>query len=117
MTDQKDEAKRRETAALWYTELQNPDVSPDTWEAFLEWEKDPANAAAYREIESLLGLLDRTSLGGPASANPGRGRKSRFRVVAEAQFLVDKAVSNTISSLDHAMIHYIHGHRRDPSPP
>ncbi|WP_290946954.1 FecR domain-containing protein [Hyphomonas sp.] len=84
MTDQKDEAKRRETAALWYTELQNPDVSPDTWEAFLEWEKDPANAAAYREIESLLGLLDRTSLGGPASANPGRGRKPVLLALAAA---------------------------------
>lgn len=79
-----DEANRRETAALWYTELQDPDVSPDTWEAFLEWEKDPANAEAYHEIESLLGILDRTSLSKPDPAEPARDRKPVLLALAAA---------------------------------
>jgi transmembrane sensor len=84
MTKQEDEANRRETAALWYTELQDPDVSPDTWEAFLEWEKDPANAEACREIESLLGILDRTSLSRPKAEEPGRGRRPAVLALAAA---------------------------------
>jgi len=84
MTGRQDEATRRETAALWYTELQDPGVSPDTWEAFLKWESDPANAAAYREIEAALGVIDRTSLSRPGSANPGRGRKPLFLALAGA---------------------------------
>ena len=82
MTGKKDEAERREAAALWYTELQAPDISPGTWEAFLKWEKDPANAGAYREIEAALGILDRTSFS-QAGPNPAgdmaaiRGRGAR----------------------------------------
>jgi transmembrane sensor len=84
MTDQKDEARRRETAALWYSELQDPDVSPDTWEAFLEWEKDPANARAYHEIESTIGIIDRTNLSSPKAKNPGRDRKPVLLALAAA---------------------------------
>jgi transmembrane sensor len=84
MTDQKDEAARRDTAALWYTELQDPDVSPDTWEAFLEWEKHPANAEAYREIESTIGIIDRTGLNTPETKSPGRDRKPVLLALAAA---------------------------------
>ena len=84
MTDQKEEAERRETAALWYTELQDPDVSPDTWEAFLEWEKDPANARAYHEIESTIGVIDRTRLKSLKAKNPGRDRKPVLLALAAA---------------------------------
>ena len=84
MTDQKDEAKRRETAALWYTELQDPDVSPDTWDAFLDWEKDPGNAEAYHEIESTIGIIDRTGLNNPETKTPGRDRKPAFLGLAAA---------------------------------
>ncbi|WP_139068886.1 MULTISPECIES: FecR domain-containing protein [unclassified Hyphomonas] len=84
MTDQTDEVRRRETAALWYTELQDPDVSPDTWEAFLEWEMDPANARAYHEIESAIGIIDRTSLNNSETKNPGRDRKPVLLALAAA---------------------------------
>ncbi|WP_321489067.1 FecR domain-containing protein [uncultured Hyphomonas sp.] len=97
MTNQEDEAKRRETAALWYTELQDPDVSPETWEAFLEWEKDPANAAAYREIETTIGMLDRTSLKRPKAKNPGRNRKPvLLALAAAAAALIIGAVTLTL---------------------
>ena len=59
MTDREDEATRRETAAFWYTELQAPNVCPAMWESFLEWESDPANAEAYRQIEATIGAYAR----------------------------------------------------------
>jgi len=87
MTDREDEATRRETAAFWYTELQAPDVSPGMWESFLEWESDPANAAAYREIEAAIGVIDRTSLSRPDKnhrSEPGRSRKPVVLALAAA---------------------------------
>jgi transmembrane sensor len=99
MTDQKDEAKRRETAALWYTELQDPDVSPETWEAFLEWEKHPANAEAYREIESAIGLIDKTGLSNPDTKTSGRNRKPvLLALAAAAAAIVIGAVALTLQS-------------------
>ena len=96
MTDQKDEANRRETAALWYTELQDPDVSPETWSAFLEWEKDPANAEAYHEIESTIGILDRTSLKSPKAKVQGRDRKPVIPALAAAAALIIGAAALTL---------------------
>ena len=84
MTNQEDEANRRETAALWYTELQDPDVSPDTWDAFLEWETDPANAEAYHEIETTIGIIDRTGLNNTKTKPPGKNRKPVLLALAAA---------------------------------
>lgn len=100
MTDSKDAASRRDTAAHWYIELQEPNVSPDLWEAFLEWEKDPANAEAYREIEAALGVLDRTSLSSPASIIPVRRRKPVIMalVAAAAVFVIGAAATLAIGA-------------------
>ena len=96
---EKDEANRRETAALWYTELQDPDVSPDTWDAFLEWENDLANARAYREIESTIGVLDRTSLKSPKDKSPGRDRNPVIlALAAAAAALIIGAAALTLQS-------------------
>ncbi|MEZ5987097.1 MAG: FecR domain-containing protein [Hyphomonas sp.] len=85
MTAREDEADRRETAARWFAELQAPDVRPETWDAFLEWEKDPANAAAYRDIETALRIIDRTSLSFPDEAPvPGRGGRRKPVILALA---------------------------------
>lgn len=91
MTDKRDEAARRETAAFWFAELQAADVSHALWESFLEWESDPANAAAYREIETTLGILDQTSLSQAETGNktrPGRGRKSALLALAAAAAVI-----------------------------
>lgn len=85
MTAREDEADRRETAARWFAELQAPDVRPETWDAFLEWEKDPSNAAAYRDIETALRIIDRTSLSFPDEAPvPGRGGRRKPVILALA---------------------------------
>ncbi|WP_291076073.1 FecR family protein [Hyphomonas sp.] len=70
------DSARRLAAARWHAELQAPDVDKDIWDAFLAWEAaDPANAAAYAEIERAVELLDQTSLAG-AGERPARGRTS-----------------------------------------
>jgi transmembrane sensor len=61
MTRNKDHSSRLGEAARWYSDLQDPDVAIETWEAFLEWEGDPQNAAAFQEIERGLVVLDRTN--------------------------------------------------------
>jgi transmembrane sensor len=96
MADKRDEATRRETAAFWFAELQAADVTPAAWESFLEWEQDPANAAAYREIEATLGLLDQTSLSrtGRSRQDPkqgkdeGRGRRPALLAMAAAAIAI-----------------------------
>ena len=64
MTNDPDsDSARRLAAARWHAELQEPEVTSDTWDAFRAWEAaDPANAAAYHEIERVMGLLDKSSL-------------------------------------------------------
>lgn len=99
----RDDGHRRETAARWYTELQDPGVSAETWEAFLEWEKDPTNAAAYREIEVALGVLDRTSISRPNTAEqsrPTRTRKPILLGLAAAAALVLGLMAFNFQSLD-----------------
>ena len=61
MTCNKDHSGRLGEAARWYSDLQDPDVTLETWEAFLEWERAPLNAAAFQEIERGLVVLDRTT--------------------------------------------------------
>ena len=61
MTCNKDHSGRLGEAASWYSDLQDPDVTLETWEAFLEWECEPQNAAAFQEIEKGLVVLDRTN--------------------------------------------------------
>ena len=61
MTCSKDHPGRLGEAARWYSDLQDPDVSIETWEDFLDWEGDPQNAAAFREIEASLVVLERTT--------------------------------------------------------
>ena len=59
MTCNKDHSGRLGEAASWYSDLQDPDVTLETWEAFLEWECEPQNAAAFQEIEKgLVGAGD-----------------------------------------------------------
>lgn len=54
------ETSARKAAASWYAELQDETAGPELWQRFLAWERDPANAAAFREIEAALTTLDRT---------------------------------------------------------
>lgn len=67
--EQEDQTSRVKAAARWYAELQAADIEPGTWDAFRAWERDPLNAAAFRQIERSLDVLDRTSL---AAAVSGR---------------------------------------------
>ena len=59
---EEDHAGRVKAAARWYAELQAPDAGAGVWDAFRVWERDPRNAAAFREIEAALSTLDRSSL-------------------------------------------------------
>ncbi len=63
MNDSQSPAARREAAAGWYAELQDEHLADDVWRRFLAWERDPLNAAAFREIEAALSVIDRTRLG------------------------------------------------------
>jgi len=67
----KDEtASRLKTAAHWYAELREPDADHRTWDAFRAWEgSDPANRAAFRQVEASLSLLERSSLAAPGAGN------------------------------------------------
>ncbi|WP_367274685.1 FecR/PupR family sigma factor regulator [Henriciella sp.] len=58
-----DHTERLRAAARWYAQLTEPHLSEETWQTFQAWEVNPANAAAFREIERSLAVLDRTGLG------------------------------------------------------
>lgn len=79
MTNDPDsDCARRVAAARWHAELQEPEVTSDTWDAFRAWEAaDPANAAAYREIERVMEALDKSSL----ASVPSRPVTSRHSVL------------------------------------
>ena len=55
--DEQDPAagQRREQATQWFARLKSVPVSKGTLEAFFEWRRDPANAAAFAEVEALWG--------------------------------------------------------------
>ena len=65
MTGNTTRAARLEAAAGWYAELQDEALAADVWERFCLWERDPANAAAFREIEATLAALDRSRFARP----------------------------------------------------
>ena len=67
----KDEtASRLKTAAHWYAELREPDADDRTWDAFRAWAgSDPANRAAFRQVEASLSLLEGSSLAAPGAGN------------------------------------------------
>lgn len=44
--------KAETEAARWHVQLGGPAVSTETLEAFFEWRSDPANADAYRRVET-----------------------------------------------------------------
>lgn len=71
------EARLRE-AAEWYAELQDREAGDPEWQAFLAWERDPANAAAFRRIEASLPAIDRASAG---PANKRTRQQSRRRAL------------------------------------
>lgn len=73
MTGNTTRAARLEAAAGWYAELQDDALAADVWERFCLWERDPANAAAFREIEATLAVLDRSRFARPrAPVRPAR---------------------------------------------
>lgn len=72
MTGKSERAARLTAAAGWYAELQDQAVTADVWQRFLIWERDPANAAAFRQVEAGLEALDRTRFTRPARAVPAR---------------------------------------------
>ena len=65
-----DTASRLKTAAYWYAELREPDADHRTWDKFRAWEgSDPANRAAFQQVEASLSLLEGSSLAAPSAAN------------------------------------------------
>tara|TARA_R110001606_G_scaffold169449_1_gene314496 strand:+ start:950 stop:1969 length:1020 start_codon:yes stop_codon:yes gene_type:complete len=65
-----DTASRLKTAAHWYAELREPDADDRTWDKFRAWEgSDPANRAAFRQVEASLSLLEGSSLAAPGAGN------------------------------------------------
>jgi transmembrane sensor len=84
MTESQDPKDRRKAAAQWFAELQADDLAPDTWAAFLAWEKDPQNAAAFREIEAAVGIIDRLPEPRPEAGKPDAARSTweRWRLPA-----------------------------------
>jgi transmembrane sensor len=76
MTGKDTPAERLKTAAGWYADLQDEHVPADVWRRFLIWERDPANAAAFRQIEAGLEVLDRSRF-----ARRGQGAPVRHTVV------------------------------------
>lgn len=82
--DREDHADRRKAAARWYAELQSPETGDGTWDAFRIWEQDPANAAAFREIESALATLDRSSIAARRLSRPESATRSRGWLIAAA---------------------------------
>lgn len=82
--DREDHADRRKAAARWYAELQSPEAGDATWDAFRIWEQDPANAAAFREIESALATLDRSSIAARRLSRPESATRPRGWLIAAA---------------------------------
>lgn len=82
MNDNDAETGRLDAAARWYSALQDPDVDLETWDAFRAWERDPDNAAAYRQIEASLAIVDQGLRAGRGAALPEPARRTRLRTAA-----------------------------------
>lgn len=76
MTGKDTAAQRLRAAARWYADLQDEHISADVWRRFLVWERDPENAAAFRQIEAGLDVLDRSRF-----AKRGHGAPVRHAAV------------------------------------
>lgn len=72
----------RKAAARWYAELQDAEADPALWQRFLIWERDPVNAAAFRQIEAALSTLDRTRYAVPAARTPPIPSRTRWPLLA-----------------------------------
>ena len=55
-------SRRIDEASRWYAELQSDDLSPQDMDAFLAWQADPENEAAFQEVEHALLALDQAGL-------------------------------------------------------
>ena len=110
------EAGRLKAAARWYAELQDPHADEDTWDAFRAWEADPANEAAFRQVEAGLQLADRTVLSaGPpdvhASPHPARQPTPPSRALKTAAiWLACAAAALALGAVSFLLIH------ADPAP-
>ena len=62
-------------AARWYAELQDEAVPAEVWQRFLAWERQPENAAAFRQIEAALQTLDRSGIQKVETGASGRPRQ------------------------------------------
>jgi len=89
---QGDHASRVKAAARWYAELQAPEAGAETWDAFRAWERHPANAAAFREIEAALSTLDRSSLAAHAAVRARPPQRARVWLGAVAAAVVMAAL-------------------------
>jgi len=87
----------RKTAARWYAELQDAEADPALWQRFLIWERDPVNAAAFRQIEAALSTLDRTRYAAPATQP--RPDRSRWPLLAGLAATLLLAALGTITLL------------------
>jgi len=106
MGDKKDYERRLEAAARWHTDLQDPDVSLETWDAFDAWEADPVNASAFKDVQSALSLVDRSLQQGAGNtgrpdtsndtANPRPGKARRLVISAIAALAAILALPTAI---------------------
>ena len=110
------EAGRLKAAARWYAELQDPHANEDTWDAFRAWEADPANEAAFRQVEAGLQLADRSALGQTppsphASPHPARRPTPPSRALKTAAiWLACAAAALALGAVSFLLIH------ADPAP-
>lgn len=110
------EAGRLKAAARWYAELQDPHTDEDIWDAFRAWEADPANEAAFRQVEAGLQLADRTALSAApssphASPHPARQPTPPSRALKTAAiWLACAAAALALGAVSFLLIH------ADPAP-
>lgn len=89
----------RKAAARWYAELQDTEADPALWQRFLAWERDPVNAAAFRQIEAALSTLDRTRYAAPGARTKSGGSRNRWPVLAALAATVVLAAFGVITLL------------------
>lgn len=116
-TDEENHEGRLRAAAGWYAALQAPDAGAAAWDAFRNWERDPRNAAAFRDIEAALSVVDRTSLGVPETASSRARRPAGGWIAAAvaASVLVAAGVSILVTAGEPEPLAYATtaGERRD----
>lgn len=89
----------RKAAARWYAELQDAEADPALWQRFLIWERDPVNAAAFRQIEAALSTLDRTRYAAPATRTPNNPSRTPWPLLASLAASVLLAAVGAITLL------------------